>query len=171
VRTAESIPGVSGEPARLHRGRFSKDPARVRFRRDAEGWTEPPQELAEGREFVDADVTPAALIALYDDHLSIDADALVAPHVGKWIRVWGPRGTTVPRRRGVTLLRFDRRPRQPFTRVEMQFRGADVRARLDAIPRGTETVVIGMIASVTRSQLVLDRCEVDEANPRSPAGT
>ena len=145
-------------------------PGRVRFRRDTEEWAPSPHAGSENREFVDPTVTPAMLVALYEEHLSSEADALVAPHSGKWIRVSGPRGDTVPRRRGVTLLRFDRRPGAPLTRVEMRFREPDARQHLDAVARGTEVVVIGEIASVTRSQVVLDHCEIEGTNPRSPAG-
>jgi hypothetical protein len=142
----------------------------VRFRRHAEEDVAALRARSEEREFVPPDVTPESLVRLYDEFISSEADALVAGHSGKWIRVSGARGSTVPRRRGVTLLRFDRRPGRPFTRVEMQFREPDARQRLDAIPRGTEIAVIGTIASLTRSQLGLDHCEVEAANPRSPAG-
>jgi len=139
----------------------------VRFRRDTEEWAAPAPEQPEGREFVPPEVTPASLVVLYDEHISSEADGLVAPHAGKWMRVSGARGSTVPRRRGVTLLRFDRRPGRPHTRVEMQFRESDVRKRLEAIPRGTEVTVVGRLTSITRSQIVLDHCELEGPNPRS----
>jgi hypothetical protein len=139
----------------------------VRFRRDTEEWAAPAREQPERRDFVPPEVTPATLVVLYDEHISSEADGLVAPYAGKWMRVSGPRGTTVPRRRGVTLLRFDRRPGAPHTRVEMRFRETGARQRLDAIPRGTEVVVVGALASITRSQIVLDRCELEESNPGS----
>jgi hypothetical protein len=118
---------------------------------------------------VDPDVTPASLVGLHETTISSEAEKLIAPSLGKWIRVSGPRGSTVPRRRGVTLLRFDRRPGSPLTRLEMRFRETDARDHLEAIPRGTEIVVVGKIASVTRAQMILDDCVVEEANPRSPA--
>jgi hypothetical protein len=135
----------------------------VRFRRDTDaGATE-----HRAPEFGVPGLTPEFLVGLFEQYITSEAEVIIGPHDGKWMRVAGPRGTTVPRRRGVTILRFDRRPGAPFTRVEMQFREADAQARLDAIPRGTEVVVAGSIASITRSQIVLDHCEIEGANPRS----
>lgn len=139
----------------------------MRFRRETDAGVPSLHAGADDREFVATDVTPAAIVQLYDDYLSSEADKIVAPLVGKWLRVAGPRGYPVPRRRGVTLLRFDRRAVEPYTRVEMKFHGPDARQLLNAIPRGTEVVIVGTLASVTRSQVVLDHCEIESANLRS----
>lgn len=141
----------------------------MRFRRDTEGGVTSGDAPPVAREFVDPDVTPAALVGLHETHISSEAEKIIAPHVGKWIRVSGPRGSTVPRRRGFALLRFDRRPGSPLTRLELRFREPDAREHLEAIPRGTDVVVVGTIVSVTRAQMILDQCEIEQPNPRSPA--
>lgn len=112
--------------------------------------------------FVEPDVTPDALVDLYQQHMSSEAKEILGSNLGRWMRVTGTRGDVVPRRRKATLLRFERRGSRPATRIEMNFDGLAWRAILEKVPRSSEIAVVGVLRAATRSQVTLDHCELDE---------
>lgn len=134
----------------------------VRLRRKAQRRRPHDPTPVGARVFVEADVTPESLTALYQEYLTSEATAIVGPNIGRWMRVSGPRGDVVPRGRKDALLRFERRGSRTSKRIEMNFTGPDWRARLSEIPRGKEIAVVGVLRAATQSQVTLDHCEVDE---------
>lgn len=135
----------------------------MRLRRNAkpvERSIEP--QAAAARVFVEPELTPEALVYLYQQHLTSEATAMLGPNIGRWMRVSGPRGDVVRRGRKGVLFRFQRKGSRPATRVEMNFDGPDWRDRLTEIPSGTEIAVVGVLRAATRSQITLDHCELDD---------
>ena len=103
------------------------------------------------RLFVEPDVTPEALVELFQQHMASEAKEILGSNLGRWMRVTGTRGDVVPLRRKGTLLRFERTGSRPATRIEMNFDGLAWRAILEKVPRSSEIAVVGVLRAATRS--------------------
>ena len=138
------------------------------------GASDAPKRQSRERVFVESSVTPEYLTGLYESHITSEAAELSAPYFGKWIRLTGPLGGVVRRSSTEALVRFDRRPRGPRVpvRVEMIVRGKQACDRVAELKPGAEIAVVGMIKAATRSQVVIDQCEVEASTaPTDDGGT
>lgn len=116
------------------------------------------------------DVTPEYLAGLFDAHTSIQASKLVAPYLGKWMKVSGPLGdisafTTFSQ---VTFA-FGR-----FTfplSVYMYFHDREVvENRLAVLSRGEDQItVLGQIDRVDGTRVMLENCELIDVSQPEPA--
>ena len=146
----------------------------ARFRRVRHrGASEAPKRQGAARTFVESNVTPEYLTELYERHITSEAAKLSAPHFGKWIELTGPLGGVVRRSTTEAVVRFDRRRRanRVPVRVEVIVRGKQACDQLAELKPGTEIAVVGMITAVTRSQVVIDQCEVEGRVPGTTDGT
>ena len=116
----------------------------------------PTMNLADERIIVD--VTPEYLMSFFAEHTSIQAQRLIEPYIGKWMRVSGPLGN-VSNTQNFAQVVFEHRP-QSFTVIYMLFRQPDRNNRLSVLRRGTQLTVLGQIKEVTQLTLHLDNCEL-----------
>jgi hypothetical protein len=136
------------------------------------GASEAPKRQGREREFVGSDITPEFLTGLYESHITSEAAQLSAPYFGKWMRLSGPLGGVVRRSSTEALVRFDRRARGPRVpvRVEMVVRGRQACDQVAGLKPGTEIEVVGLIKAATRSQVVIDQCEVEASTAPADQG-
>jgi putative nucleic acid binding protein len=118
-----------------------------------------PQEvkLPPNREIIDA--TPDYLVALFDQHTSIQAQRLIEPYIGKWMIVSGRLRDIADHGHG-SQLTFESSAINEFGVVFMWFRQPDRSDRLSVLRRGTELTVLGQIRWVNKIEVNLDNCEL-----------
>jgi hypothetical protein len=110
-----------------------------------------------GREMVD--VTPDYLMGLFDQHTSIQAQRLIEPYIGKWMKISG-KLSDIMDNEYFSQVTFERDPQKRYGAVYMYFRQPDRRDRLSVIRRGTNLTVMGQIRNVANIELHLDKCEL-----------
>jgi hypothetical protein len=103
------------------------------------------------------DVTPDYLIGLFDQHTSIQAQRLIEPYIGKWMRVSGKLRDISDHTYG-SQLSFERS--RLGGNVYMWFRQPDRKDRLSVLRRGTRLTVLGQIQWVNNMEVNLDNCEL-----------
>jgi len=108
------------------------------------------------REIIDA--TPDYLMALFDQHTSIQAQRLIEPYIGKWMRVSGKLGN-VSNNEYFAQVVFEHRP-SSYPRIYMLFRQPNRSDRFSVLRRGTQLTVLGQIQEVAQLTLQLDNCEL-----------
>lgn len=123
---------------------------------------EPESDLpAESRTVVD--VTPAYLLGLFDEHTSVQAQRLLEPFIGNWMRVSDPLGD-VSSSGSFVQVTFQSEPRykrgEYFT-IYMYFPTA-LKDRLAILQRGTPIMVLGRIRDAGGAALHLEDCELEE---------
>jgi hypothetical protein len=104
------------------------------------------------------DVTPLYLMDLFSEHTSIQAQRLIEPYIGKWIRISGPLGD-VSDNEYFSQVVFEHGPKM-FAQVFMYFRQPNRSDRLSVLRRGTELTVLGQIERVNGMEVHLDNCEL-----------
>ena len=104
------------------------------------------------------DVTPDYLRSFFVEHISIQAQRLIEPYIGKWMRVSGPLDD-VSNNEYFSQVVFERRP-GTHTVTYMYFRQPDRRDRLSVLRRGTELTVLGQIERVNAMEVHLNNCEL-----------
>ncbi len=109
------------------------------------------------RDFVPA--TAMELTQLFVDHVSAQADKLIQPYLGKWLRVQGEVKDvfSLTDEWGV-ILRMDRPPSLGIS-TSLRF-NQNEGTRLQMLPRGSMLTVIGQISRVERDSVWLHNCEI-----------
>lgn len=117
---------------------------------------QPATEDSKGRIFVA--VTPEYLTSLFKDHMGIQAEALVAPYMGKWMTLSGPLDNVVAgfdKGHQVSLSNYTFNP----IWISMHF-AQEWSGRLAVVPKGTVLTIIGKIWTVNSMQMSLNECEL-----------
>jgi hypothetical protein len=121
-----------------------------------------PSTRGDERIFVSASITPAHLLSFFKDRTSIQAQKLVAPFIGKWMKLSGNLDEVLssnPSRAQVTF--SGRGLGSELACVYMCFRTEDSIDRLSILKRGDSMAVVGRITHADAIQLDLDNCELE----------
>jgi hypothetical protein len=116
-------------------------------------------------------VTPGWLIARFKDHTDVQAQKLVEPYIGKWIRVSGKLNNVmsssehfvqVTFQPAKTLFERDTEDPDDWAMVWMYF-PKDQEADLALLPRGAPLTVLGRIDRIDAVNVHLQDCELEDA--------
>jgi hypothetical protein len=106
------------------------------------------------------DATPQYLVGLFQTHLRHQAQRLVSPFIGKWLKISGTVSNVSEHKRWWTVsmwLPYDSRPSAFLASLRFEPQWGD---RLSVVSRDTEINVIGQIDEVTSTDLSLEHCEI-----------
>lgn len=117
----------------------------------------PPLTTSGGRETVD--VEPDYLMDMFAQHTSIQAQRLIEPYIGKWMKVSGTL-SDVQDTQYFSVVTFENPPLAKLRIIFMYFEQPDRRDRLSVIRRGAPLTVLGQIKKVTGFQIELWSCEL-----------
>jgi hypothetical protein len=118
----------------------------------------------DGRIFVAADVTPQVLIGLFGQHMSIEAEKLIKPYLGKWMQVSGALGdVSAPKNFGV-FVHFKQSSSSVFISMIFDKEWVD---RLSILQKDSQMTVIGQISEIRSSTFELRHCELTSNIPAS----
>ena len=113
------------------------------------------------------DVTPESLAAFHRDHMSMQADKLTAPVIGKWMKHSGRLSDVSSYHgdlaNGFAQVTFELPPVPDRIQVYMLFRdGEVVEQRLAVLKKGDPVTVLGQIQWAHAYEMQLDNCELVE---------
>jgi hypothetical protein len=119
-----------------------------------------------------SDVNASYIMKIYKEHSEIQAQKLVQPYIGKWLRVTGPLGNVGEWHdyQGGSFVYLQQRPdAEP---VLMRFSDRKVvEGRLAGLPIGADITAIGRIDSVVLgNDIMLEDCELESVRVTDVAG-
>lgn len=120
--------------------------------------TAPSPSLAPEREFVD--VTPEELMQMCHEHMDIQAQRLVQPYKGKWMKVSGRINNIRSSSDESAQVTFIRDTGGLIRDFYMYFKGTKWVERLAVLTRGNSVVVIGKITEISGICVTLQDCEI-----------
>jgi hypothetical protein len=110
------------------------------------------------RDFVTKEITPKYLSDLYDSHTSIQADALVKPLLGQWMRVSGSVLEVTKMAAGYPFVQIKNKDN---VHLALSF-SEKWSGKLSVLAKGHDITVVGRISSTGNSTIRLEDCELDE---------
>jgi hypothetical protein len=123
--------------------------------------TEPEREIV--------NVAPAYLVDFFKEHTDIQANRLLEPYIGKWMRVSGPLGNVMSSSGVRVQVTFQHKPlferesegMADWLTIYMYFPEA-TKDRLALLPRGTPITVLGRIRDAGAASIELEDCELED---------
>jgi hypothetical protein len=114
------------------------------------------------RDFVGASITPEYLVGLFKDHTSIQANKLIEPFIGKWMKVSGHLNEVLSSTPDFAQVSFSGRGlTSDLAGIYMYFRSKDSIERLAILRRGDALTIVGEIREINSVQLTLESCELE----------
>jgi hypothetical protein len=116
-----------------------------------------PASQVEGRTIVGADITPKLLCGFFNQYMHVQAQKLVQPYIGMWMRVSGNLANVREINSSLVMVRFDAEEGAStllFFDKEKWFN------RLSILVKGNKVTVIGKIEQVDSTTFQLSECEL-----------
>jgi hypothetical protein len=122
-------------------------------------WRQP---LGDDRVFLDK--TPPDLAEIFNANISVKAEKLIEPFIGKWMKVWGSISNISRYKDGscFVYIRYLNKPEDAWSKMTMAVLEFDARwnDRLSILDGGENITAIGEIERIGYQEVKLIKCEL-----------